>query len=229
MIPSLVDSKRVVTDVAVELSPSQAPPTLPFELRDYVSPNTWEARVSALTRLTSQYSRPSFERAYLIVILVLSFLVPITTYYVTLQSLEGTSNDVDRRVWLARFSCFAITIATWIVLSVPMVLWKYLGKVRVTKLVDLWTRTDALSAASYGAAPVWKASAPGLFRDVVGLVVTVPVIKKSHFDRDSYLPPYIAVGDDALPPYGDSKSSPWSKDPKGGIRYGDLPIYTDAL
>ncbi|KAF8444537.1 hypothetical protein L210DRAFT_3502115 [Boletus edulis BED1] len=189
MIPFLVDSKRVVTDVAVELSRSQAPPTLPFELRDYVSPNTWEARVSALTRLASQYSRPTFERAYLIIIMALSFLVPITTYYVTLQSLEGTTDDVDRQVWLARFSCFAVTIATWIVLSAPMILWKYLGKVRVTRVADLWTRADALSAPSYGAAPVWKASAPGLLRDAVVLVVTVPLIQKSHFDRDSYLPP----------------------------------------
>ncbi|KAF8135480.1 hypothetical protein EV363DRAFT_1395981 [Boletus edulis] len=175
MIPSLVDSKRVVTDVAVELSRSQAPPTLPFELRDYVSPNTWEARVSALTRLASQ--------AYLIIIMALSFLVPITTYYVTLQSLEGTTDDVDRQVWLARFSCFAVTIATWIVLSAPMILWKYLGKVRVTRVADLWTRADALSAPSYWRCACLEGERPWV------LVVTVPLIQKSHFDRDSYLPP----------------------------------------
>ena len=53
-------------------------------------------------------------------------MVPITTYYVTLQSMEDTIDDVDRQVWLARFSSFAVAIATWIVLSAPVVVWKYL-------------------------------------------------------------------------------------------------------
>jgi len=228
-IPFSVDPKRAVTDVVVELSRSQVPPTLPFELRDYVSPNTWEIRVSTLVRLASQYRRPNFERAYLVVIMVLTFLVPITTYYVTLQSMEDTIDDVDRQVWLARFGSFAVAIATWIVLSAPVVVWKYLGKVRVMRLVDHWTRADALSAPSYGDAPVWKATAPGLFKDALVLIVTVPLTKKSHFDRDSYLPPYIAAGDDALPPYGDSGMTHWSKDLQGVIKYGDLPIYTDKL
>jgi hypothetical protein len=228
-VPFSVDLRRATTDVVVELSRSEAPPTLPFELRDYVSPNTWEIRVSTLARLASKYCRPTFERAYLVVIVLLTFLVPITTYYVTLHSLESTIDDVDRQVWLARFSSFALTIATWIVLSAPMVVWKYLGRIRVMRLADHWTRADALSAPSYGDAPVWKATAPGLFRDAIVLMVTVPLTMKSHFDPDSYLPPYIAAGDDALPPYVDSRMARWSKDLKGGIRYGDLPIYTDKL
>ena len=41
------------------------------------------------------------------------------------------------------------------------------GKVRVMRLADHWTRADTLSASSYGDAPVWKATAPGLFRDAL--------------------------------------------------------------
>jgi len=226
-VPFSVDPKRATTGVAVELTRSQAPPMFPFELKDYVSPNTWEVRVSTLTRLASQYSRPTFERAYLAVMLVLTFLVPITTYYVTLQALENANDDVDQQAWFIRLNCLAITIAMWIVLSAPMVVWKYLGKVRVMRLVDQWTRTDALSASSYGAAPVWRASLPGLFRDAIVLTVTVPLIQKSYFDRDGYLPPYVSASDDALPSYGNSKMVQWSQDLKGGMKYGDLPIYTD--
>lgn len=115
-------------------------------------------------------------------------MVPVTTYYVTLQALESTkTNDVDKQFWLARFISFAVMIAMWIILSLPVVIWKYLvriffpfsychvvllvrnvqGKVRVTKLGQEWTRSDALAAPSYGAAPVWKASTPGLFRDAI--------------------------------------------------------------
>lgn len=113
-------------------------------------------------------------------------MVPIATYYVTLHSLESsTIDDLDRQVWLARFSSFAVTIAMWIVLSAPMVVWKYLvrvlramsprvsllriaqGKTRVMKLADHWTRADALSAPSYGAAAVWKATAPELFKGAI--------------------------------------------------------------
>lgn len=41
------------------------------------------------------------------------------------------------------------------------------GKVRVARLGEEWTRSDALAAPSYGAAPVWRASAPGLLRDAI--------------------------------------------------------------
>lgn len=41
------------------------------------------------------------------------------------------------------------------------------GKLRVTRLADHWTRTDALSATTYGDAAVWRANAPGLFRDAI--------------------------------------------------------------
>ncbi|KAI9569597.1 hypothetical protein HD554DRAFT_2089381 [Boletus coccyginus] len=164
-VPLSVDPKRATTDVVV------------------VSPNTWEIRVSTLARLASKYRRPTFERAYLIVIMALTFLVPITTYYVTLQSLESTTTDdaIDSQVWFARFSCFAVAVVTWVVLSAPMVVWKYLGKIRVMRLADQWTRADALSAASYGAAPVWKATAPGLFRDAVVRTIVPSTVDQPTF------------------------------------------------
>ncbi|KAG9316553.1 hypothetical protein JVU11DRAFT_2604 [Chiua virens] len=220
-----------------ELSHAQAPPTLPFELKDYISPNAWEARVSTLTQLASHYCRPLFERAYLAMLLVLSFLVPVTTYYITLPALEGSASsgdavpigtdETDRLVWLARLIAFSVTLATWIVLCVPVVVWKYSGIRRVRRLANQWTRGDMLAASSYGDAPVWKASAPGFFREILVLVVTVPMKQRSHFDRNSYLPPYINAGDDGLPSYGDSSMTQWSTDPKGGTRYGDVPIYAD--
>lgn len=159
----------------------------------------------------------------------LTFLIPIATYHAALQALENTTANIDEQVWFIRLGCFAVTITTWIVLLAPILVWKYLvrilpvsvsaclsngmaaqGKVRVMRLADQWTRTDALSAPSYGAAPVWRASLPGFFRDTIVrtnsapeyspptnrsilfpqvLMVTVPLTKKSHFDHDSYLPP----------------------------------------
>jgi len=221
-------SRRATIDVVVELSRNQVPPTLPFELRDLISPNTWEARLSALAQLVSMYCRPALERVYLLVILVLTFLIPITTYYVSIQALQDTTTDsLDKEIWFARFSSFAATLATWVVLSVPWIVWKFIGKLRVARLVDQWTREDALAGPSYGAAPIWMASSPGLFRDAVELMVTVPVTKRSHFDRDSYLPPYVSAGDDALPAYTDPRMASWSKDIGGAVKYGDLPIYTE--
>ncbi|KAN0091079.1 hypothetical protein V8E55_004645 [Tylopilus felleus] len=228
-VPFLTNSRRATTDIVVEIARSQAPPTLPFELRDYVSPNTWENRVSLLAQLASQYCRPTFERAYLVVIMVLTFLVPITTYYVSLQALENTTDNIGQQVWFARFIAFATTIATWFVLSAPVIVWKYMGNVRVTKLAKQWTRTDALAAPTYGAAPVWRATAPGLFRNLIVLEVSVPSTKKSTFDRDSCLPAYIAAGEDGLPSYVDTNAAQWSKDLTGGIKYGELPIFTDEL
>ncbi|KIJ61302.1 hypothetical protein HYDPIDRAFT_51534, partial [Hydnomerulius pinastri MD-312] len=53
--------------VVKELSCSQPPPRMPVELQESVSPSTWENRVRVIIRVASQYSRPTFERAYLIV------------------------------------------------------------------------------------------------------------------------------------------------------------------
>jgi len=222
------DPKRVTTNITVELSHSHSPPTLPFDLRDYVSQNTWTIRVSTLRRLASQFYRPTFERGYLFTILILSLVVPIVTYDFTFPALEHAfPNNVDKQIWVARSISFAAVVVTWLVLTIPVIVCKYVGKVRVTRLAQEWTKLDALAAPSYGAAPVWKAAVPGLFRDAVVLMVTIPSIKKSQFDRDSYLPPYIAAGDDALPPYRDSNMVNLSRDLEGGIKYGELPIYTD--
>lgn len=82
------------------------------------------------------------------------------------------------------------------------------------------------------------------------LEVSVPSTKKSTFDRDSCLPAvstlspwfrslydelmtlihqYIAAGEDGLPSYVDINAAQWSKDLTGGIKYGELPIFTDEL
>jgi len=224
---------RATTDVVVEIAPSQTPPRMPLELRDYVSPNTWESRMSLLTRLASQYCRPTFERAYLMAVVLLTFFVPVLSYFVILHGLvkttDSNSDDFERQIWWARFATVAITIATWLLLIVPVIIWKYTGRVRFTKLADQWTRTDALSARTYGASPVWKMTVPGMIRSLIVLEITVPTTIRSNFDPESYLPPYIAAGEDGLPAYTDTKTTPWSKDFSGRVKYGELPIYTDKL
>jgi len=184
--------------------------------------------VSALARLGSQYCRPTFERVYLFFILTLSLLVPIATYYVILSALEKSKNvhTPDAQVWLARFSALGATFGVWVVLSIPMLVWKYLGKVRVAKLTQQWTKVDLVGTPSFDA-PIWRASAPGLFRDSIVLTVTVPMVTKSNFDRNSSLPPYIAAADDPSPPYLDANMAELSKDLEAGVKYGELPIYSD--
>ncbi|KIJ61301.1 hypothetical protein HYDPIDRAFT_96729, partial [Hydnomerulius pinastri MD-312] len=102
------------------------------------------------------------------------------------------------------------------------------GKLRVRKLVAQWSKEDMRTAPSYAAVPVWNVTTPGMFRDAIAVVITVPVLQQhSNFHPDAYLPPYIAPADEIAPPYGDMKMSRWSRDLKGGVKYGDIPIYAD--
>lgn len=55
------------------------------------------------------------------------------------------------------------------------------GNVRVTKLAKQWTRTDALAAPTYGAAPVWRATAPGLFRNLIVRAESIPSSSSQFF------------------------------------------------
>ncbi|KAH7888752.1 hypothetical protein F5I97DRAFT_746970 [Phlebopus sp. FC_14] len=222
-------SKQATTDVAVELSHSQPPPPLPFELQGIITPDTWETRVHAIVAVTSRYSRPTFERIYLMFGILVTLVISVAAYYFSLRELENTGNNSDANVWYARFISLGVTIATWVVLFFPVTLWKYMGKVRIKKILARWSQDDIRTIPPYAAGPEWRLTPPGLFRDAIILAVTVPVKpRKSNFQPDANLPPYIGPASEPLPPYRYLKMNHWSKDISGGTRYGDIPIYSDS-
>ncbi|KAG2750250.1 hypothetical protein P692DRAFT_201448936 [Suillus brevipes Sb2] len=141
----------------------------------------WETRVRAITRMASQYSKPVLERSWMFAAVILTFIAPIVAYYDFIGHFDSEQIDEDRQnqiVWQARLIALVVTVGLWVVMFLPIAIWKYMGRVRVNKMIDRWAKDDVRSASSYAAIPTWKVTMPGMFRDgIVGL--------NSHLQADS--------------------------------------------
>lgn len=212
--------------VVVELSHTQPPPLFPMGLQNYVSPHMWETRVRAVTRMASQYSKPVLERSWMFIAMILTFIAPIVAYYDYIHHFNDERIDEGRQnqiIWQARLIAFGVTVGLWIVMFLPIVIWKYMGRVRVNKMIDRWAKDDIRSASSYAVIPTWKVTMPGMFRDGIILAVSFPA-PPSSFELEN-LPPYIAPPTDAAPSYEATKRF---SDLQGDGKFGEIPLYNDA-
>ncbi|KAG1732211.1 uncharacterized protein EDB91DRAFT_1338387 [Suillus paluster] len=230
-LPLWSSSKTQKNEVIVELSRTQPPPLLPIDLRGYVSPDKWETRIRAATRVASRYSKPMLERTWMFIVLMLTFIAPLVAYYDTLHYLNNGQDFNDEQedrqdefIWKARLIALGIIVGLWFVMFLPVVIWKHVGRVKVNNMIDSWSKDDVRSASSYAAIPTWKVTMPGMFRDVIVLAVSYPA-PPSNFDYEAYLPPYIAPPTEAAPSYEVTKRLSGLQ---GDGKFGDIPLYEDA-
>jgi len=199
------------------LSPSQPLPLLPYELSTVVSPDVWESRVRAIIRLATRYSKPVFERVWIVIGMLATIIVPFFAYALSLRELNQKNGLIEANIWDARGISFATTIAVWLVFFVPVFAWKYFGYLRVRALLQRWNRDDIANNSSGAALPTWRATTPGVFRDGIALSITLPIAPKPvTFHPDAYLPPYV-VPPAGIPPTYDMKQgfpADWESDKK---------------
>lgn len=213
----------------MELSRTHPPPLFPVQLQHCVSPDKWENRVRAITRVASQYSKPTLERCWIVLSVILTFISPLVAYYVALHHFnvqeEGERDDQqDGHIWESRLIAFGVMVGLWFVMFLPIATWKYMGRVRMNKIIDGWAKDDVRTASSYAAIPTWKVTMPGVFRDGTVLVVSCPA-PPSNFDHEPYLPPYIATPPEAAPSYEVTKRF---SSLQGDGRFGEIPLYSDS-
>lgn len=232
VLPYWPSSKTRKSEVVVELSCTHPPPLFPIQLQHCVSPDKWETRVRAITRIASQYSKPALERSWMLLTLILTFIAPLVTYHISLdhfnRQLEEEAqredrNQQDQFIWNSRLIAFGVIFGVWLVMFLPVAIWKHMGRVRVNKMVDSWAKDDIRTASSYAAIPTWKVAMPGMFRDGIVLVVSFPA-PPSNFDLESYLPPYIATPSEAAPSYEVTKRFSGLH---GDSKFGEIPLYND--
>lgn len=228
--PALPASSKIQkSEVVVELSHTQPPPLFPIELQNYVSPDKWETRVRAITRIASQYSKPTLERCWMLLSLILTFVAPLVAYYVALhhfnrQEVGQREDQSDQFIWESRLIAFGVMVGLWFVMFLPIAVWKYMGRARMNKMVDGWAKDDIRTASSYVAISTWKVAMPGVFRDGIVLVITCPG-PPSTFGHESYLPPYIATPSEAAPSYEVTKRF---SSLQGEGKFGEIPLYNDS-
>ncbi|KAG2364900.1 hypothetical protein BDR07DRAFT_1278801, partial [Suillus spraguei] len=160
-----------------------------------VSPHTWETRVRAITRMASQYSKPVLERSWMFAAIILTFIAPIVAYYDYIHHFDDDLEQIneDRQnqiVWQARLIALSVTVGVWIVMFLPITIWKYVGRVRVNKMIDCWAKDDVRSASSYAAIPIWKVTMPGMFMDGIVSLTSQLQANSSCSTSISYLTPF---------------------------------------
>jgi fatty acid desaturase len=59
----------------------------------------------------------------------LTFIAPIVAYYDYIRHFDDEQIDEDRQnqiVWQARLIAFVVTVGLWIVIFLPIAIWKYM-------------------------------------------------------------------------------------------------------
>ncbi|KZT28955.1 hypothetical protein NEOLEDRAFT_1128440 [Neolentinus lepideus HHB14362 ss-1] len=231
--PTYYRPQRTTDSIVVYLAPMQpAPTTVPYELQGHVSPDTWAVRVTAITRVASQYNKPKFERAWTLLAMLSTVIVPIIIYHVLIDRFRvqfdrfgfvENNHDADRFIE-ARWITFGVFVGLMLLFILPISIWKFIGQRRVNKMLAGWAKEDRVLRGTNNQLPTWKVKTPGVFRPTIQLSVTIPASHTpTSFHPDAYLPPYLSSASD-MPAF--SKAA----DPAGFPRMstvGTFPVTFD--
>jgi len=219
---------RTTKDIVLYLSPKRPVPiAVPFELQNQISPDEWAFRIQAISKTTSRYSRPLFERIWTFVGFLTTLILPVALFQlVVVQLLLARNHDSAGLQVEARAISFGIFVGVALFFLVPIAVWKYLGRRQVNGLLQRWSKADSARAGTSFNPPVWKVNGPGIFRDSTILTIELPSPPlPTAFTPGAYLPPYINGPSDAdanyFYPY---KSEPGL--PRMSV-VGNVPLYVD--
>ncbi|KAJ4483368.1 hypothetical protein J3R30DRAFT_3448017 [Lentinula aciculospora] len=186
--------QRNVSDIVLYLSTKQPNPPVPFEIRDQITPAIWSTRLTALAITAQRYSKPWFERIWTVTGILASLVLPAVLYNVIYNHMNVRNADgiVDfARLSESRMITFALFIGVFLFFFTPIVIWKFIGRTQVNKLVKQWNGADRMNYGQH-AASSWQAKSPGVFRDSTILTISLPAsMKPTSFHPNAYLPSYI--------------------------------------
>ncbi|THU95645.1 hypothetical protein K435DRAFT_778898 [Dendrothele bispora CBS 962.96] len=220
-------SRRNSNDIVLYLSANQPVPPVPFELQSQIPPAVWSMRLSALTDASKAFSKPLFERAWALMGFLSMIIVPSALYSVIYTAMhirdQNGRIDVDHLLE-ARLITTAIFVGVVLLFILPIAVWKFIGYRRLNGITAQWVKSDRMN---YGQnAVTWRVKTPGIFRDRLNLIVSIPANQApSSFHPNAYLPSYIAQPIDADANY----YYPYKPEP-GLPRMsvvGNVPIYLD--
>ncbi|KIK67355.1 hypothetical protein GYMLUDRAFT_37455 [Collybiopsis luxurians FD-317 M1] len=220
--------RRTSNDIVLYLSAQQPNPPVPFELQGQITPAVWSSRLSAVSTCAARYSKPWFERIWVVTGILASLILPAVLYNVIYDHMNVRNSDgtIDfSRLAESRMITFALFIGVVLLFFTPIIIWKFIGRKQVNRLVTRWAGADRMN---YGqnAASTWKVKTPGVFRDSIILTISLPAsMKPTSFHPDAYLPPYINGPTDAAANY----YYPYKGEP-GLPRMsvvGNVPLYVD--
>ncbi|KAL0956559.1 hypothetical protein HGRIS_002696 [Hohenbuehelia grisea] len=183
--------------ITIYLSANQLGPlSVPLELQNCVSQEAWAERVPAIRRTAVRYSKPLFERAWLLLGIISMIALPVGLIGVIADALKLNENNRDRNTRIdhyaeARAISFGIFVGVFFLFFIPIFVWKFIGHKQVQRLLQTWAKHDRM--LSRGAfIPTWHVKTPGVFRDSTILTInTPPGMAPTMFHPAAYLPSYL--------------------------------------
>ncbi|KAJ7579095.1 hypothetical protein C8J56DRAFT_1110179 [Mycena floridula] len=236
---------RTSSDIVLYLSSKQPTPGVPFELQGSISPDVWATRLPAICTTAERYSKPMFERIWLILGFIATLVVPIALYSTILASLHITannddfnsnfneSNDRTSKFIEARAIVGGITIGLVLLFTVPIMVWKFIGRSRVNSLLRRWEASDRATIGNNNPISQWKVKTPGFWSNRVVLRITLPAnYSPTAFHPSAYLPSYLngppdAANDAYFYPYKPEPGMPRMSVVGNVTAIGNVPLYTD--
>ena len=76
---------------------------------------------------------------------------------------SGNSSEKSQKAYEARLISFGIFIGVAILFWAPLVIWKMIGRRRMSDLVKRWAEADVLARGPGAFVPMWWVQTPGIF------------------------------------------------------------------
>jgi len=185
------------------LTPNDAMPPCPPELRTHISEGDWSYRLSSVNRIVKRSSMPMFERVWFGLALLVTFVAPILIYHFIFNvSAANENTTLAAKVVELHAIGFGIFVGICILFWTPPAMWKGQAAIRVRKVMDAFEREDIARQPNPANRPHWKVHLPGIFGTQARIRISLPPPEPiTSFDPHAELPPYIAAYPE--PPYAE--------------------------
>ncbi|RDB24952.1 hypothetical protein Hypma_007879 [Hypsizygus marmoreus] len=138
----------------------------------------------------------------------------------------GARRESGLRQAEARALSIGISFGSLLLFSLPIIVWKLIGKRKMRKMLGRWADMDRINSGHTNPIPTWKVRTPAIFKDTITLIITIPQRSStSSFHPNAYLPSYINAPVDAdanyFYPYKPAPGLPRMS------TIGNVPLYLD--
>jgi len=209
------NTQRTPENIVVTITKKFDAPPLPYELHGHIAPDTWDFRFRQIHILCNQYSKPLFERIWLLISILATFVLPIVLYGVVFNAItpKPLRDALDRQTFgnsppsnrfdgnvddaIGKYSLetrgiiFAVLVGVFLVFWLPLIVWKALGTVRANAMTRRWEEEDRTRGATFISR--WTVTTPGIIT-LTGTtkIPTPPNPPPSTFHPYANIPSFIA-------------------------------------
>jgi len=147
-------------------------PSIPFELKPFLSEEEWESRLLYIGDIINNTCKPVFERLYVAFAVTVTVVLPIILF--NLLAGISTSRTVTSKTFVMdRFVGLAVVIIIGLVVWLPFVFWKARASRRIKKILSTWENLDRIR--NQGAdVPRISVKPPSIFRTVTLIRISTP-------------------------------------------------------